>query len=213
MELKYFAHPTAIVDSGAEVGNFTSIWHFSHVEGGARIGENCNLGQNTYVGNNGIVGHACRLGNCVSIFSHVELEDFVFCGPFMCFTHIGYPRAAINRRNVFKRTLVQRGSTLGANCTILPGVIVGEGAFIAAGAVLTKSCKPWALMVGCPAKQVGWVSAYGEKISLGLLGSGNWVCPKTGDKYYLDGGDLVRVPGGIDILGYVLGERLSRTIG
>lgn len=205
-----FIHPTAIVDDGAQIGNYTSIWHFSHIEHTARIGENCNLGQNTYVGNNAVIGHACRLGNSVSVFSHVELEDFVFCAPFMVFTHIGYPRAAVNRHRVFEKTLIRTGSTLGANSTVVPGVIVGEGSFLAAGSVLTKSCKPWALMVGVPAKHVGWVSAFGDRIPLDLLGEGEWVCPHTYDIYHLKGSDLIRTPGPIDILNYKPGKKLER---
>lgn len=207
---KPFIHPTATVDEGAVIGAYTSVWHYSHVERTARIGENCNLGQNTYVGNNAVIGNACRIGNSVSVFSHVELGDFVFCAPFMVFTHIGFPRAAVNRRAVFERTVVKTGATLGANSTVVPGIVVGEGAFIAAGAVLTKSCKPWALMMGVPARHVGWVSAFGERIPLELAGSGEWTCSHTGDRYILEGEDLRRVPGNIDILKYVPGRKLER---
>lgn len=203
-------HSTAVVDEGAAIGEFTSIWHFSHVEAGAVIGENCNLGQNTYVGNNAVVGNGCRLGNSVSIFSHVELEDFVFCAPFMVFTHIAFPRACVNRRAIFEKTIVHTGATLGANSTVIPGVTVGSGAFLAAGATLTKSCKDWSLMVGTPARQIGWVSAYGERIPLPLTGKKKWTCEQTGDVYQLDGSILIREPGPSDILKYVPGQMLAR---
>lgn len=203
-------HPTAVVDPGARIGANTSIWHFSHVEGGAVIGENCNLGQNNYIGNNAVVGNACRLGNSVSVFSHVELQDFVFCAPFMVFTHISFPRAAVSRRAVFVKTLVKTGATLGANSTVIPGITVGMGAFLAAGATLTQSCEDWALMLGTPARQVGWVSAYGEKIPLPLNGRGQWRCERTGDLYILDGACLSRQAGSVDILKYIAGLSLSR---
>lgn len=210
MHSKYFVHETATVDDGAEIGDYSSIWHYSHIERTARVGENCNLGQNAYVGNKAIIGNACRIGNSVSVFSHVKLEDFVFCAPFMVFTHIGYPRAAVNRHSVFEETLIRTGASLGANCTVVPGVIVDVGAFVAAGSVLTKSCKAWALMVGVPARQVGWVSAFGEKIPLELSGSGQWQCPHTEDVYRLEGDLLHREPGVRDILKYVPGKKLER---
>ena len=203
-------HPTATVDEGAQIGAFTSIWHYSHVEAGARIGENNNLGQNVYVGQTGVIGNGCRIGNSVSIFSHVELQDFVFCAPFMVFTHISYPRAAVTRREVFVKTIVETGVTLGANATVVPGLIIGRGAFLAAGSTLTRDCKPWAFMLGTPARQIGWVSAYGDKIPLPLTGAGEWRCPQTGDVYTLSGDTLERVPGPTDILSYVPGRKLER---
>ena len=205
-----FVHPTAVVNEGAKVGKFTKVWYFSHVEAGASIGENSSLGQNTYVGNNAVVGNACRLGNSVSIFSHVELEDFVFCAPYMVFTHISFPRAAVDRHAVFKKTLVKTGATLGANSTVVPDVTCGVGTFLAAGATLTKSSKDWSLMVGSPARQVGWVSAFGEKIDLALSGAGEWHCKHTGDMYVLEGAHLIRHPGPKDILKYVPGQPLER---
>jgi UDP-2-acetamido-3-amino-2,3-dideoxy-glucuronate N-acetyltransferase len=206
-------HPTATVDPGAQIGDFTSIWHYVHVEPRAIIGENCNLGQNVYVGNDAIVGNGCRLGNSVSVFSHVELEDFVFCAPFMVFTHIAFPRAAVNRRSNFKRTLVKTGASLGANATVIPGVTVGRGAFLAAGSTLTSNAKDWAMLIGAPARQVSWVSAYGEKVPLPLEGQGEWNCIHTGDRYVLEGEDLVRFPAPVDILKYVKGVRLQRMVG
>ncbi len=207
---KYTAHATAIIDEGAQIGDFTSIWHFCHIESCAAVGENCNLGQNVYIGNDAKVGNACRIGNSVSIFSHVELSDFVFCGPFMVFTHISFPRAAVTRRNNFRKTIVKSGATLGANSTIVPNIIIGSGAFIAAGSTLTKNCKDWALMVGVPARQVGWVSAYGEKIPLPLVGQGEWKCAHTGDTYVLADHTLVRHPAGVDILQYHRGTKFLR---
>jgi UDP-2-acetamido-3-amino-2,3-dideoxy-glucuronate N-acetyltransferase len=205
-----FIDPTAVVEKGANVGNFTRIWFFSHVAPGAVIGENCSLGQNTYVERNAVVGNACRLGNSVSIFSHVELQDFVFCAPYMVFTHISFPRAAVNRHAVFKKTLVKTGTTLGANSTVVPDITCGMGTFLAAGSTLTKSSKDWSLMVGSPARHVGWVSAFGEKIDLPLSGQGEWRCKHTGDVYILNRGELTRHPGSRDLLKYVYGERLQR---
>jgi UDP-2-acetamido-3-amino-2,3-dideoxy-glucuronate N-acetyltransferase len=205
-----YIHPSAVVDAGAQLGAFSSVWHFSHVESHAVVGENCNLGQNVYVGNNAVVGNACRLGNSVSIFSHVELGDFVFCAPFMVFTHISFPRAAVNRRATFRKTIVKSGATLGANATVVPGVTIGIGAFLAAGSTLTKDCKDWALMLGSPARQIGWASAYGDKIPLPLTGQGEWACPHTGDLYVLEDTTLVRTPGPTDILRYHPGKKLER---
>ncbi len=193
-------HSTAVVEDGARIGKFTKIWYFSHVASGAIIGENCSLGQNTYVESNAIVGNACRLGNSVSVFSHVELEDFVFCEPHMVFPHI----------SVFRRTLVKTGTTLGANSTVVPDIICGTGTFLAAGSTLTKSSKDWSVMIGTPARQVGWVSAFGEKIDLPLAGDGEWRCSHTGDLYVLAGSDLTRQPGPNDILKYRPGVRLER---
>jgi len=208
----YFKHETAIVNENAVVGCYTKIWHFCHLDSGSRVGENCNLGQGVYIGQTGVVGNACRIGNNVSIFSNIILEDFVFCAPYMVFTHISFPRACITRKNNFAKTIVKKGATLGANSSITPGIIIGMGALIAAGATLTKSCPDWALMVGVPAKQVGWVSAYGEKISLPLVGQGEWVCINTGDKYILDNNSVRRIPGKIDILEYKPGKKYERLV-
>ena len=203
-------HPTAIVDDVNKIGQYTSVWHFCHVEAGAVVGENCNLGQNVYVGNNAVVGNGCRLGNSVSVFSHVELEDFVFCAPFMVFTHISFPRAAVNRRESFRKTIVKTGTSLGANSTVVPGITIGMGTFLAAGSTLTKDSKDWSMMLGSPAREVGWASAYGEKIPLPLVGEGEWTCPHTGDLYVLNDSTMVRRPGPLDILKYVPGQRLER---
>lgn len=203
-------HPSATVDAGATIGDHTSIWHYCHIESTATVGENCNLGQNVYVGANAIVGNACRLGNSVGIFSHIELGDFVFCAPFMVFTHIAFPRAAVSRRKNFAKTYVGTGTTLGSNSTIVPNISIGMGTFLAAGSTLTRSTKNWAFMVGVPARHVGWVSAYGEKIPLPLDGCGRWICPHTGDCYTLVGTILTREPGPVDILQYTLGSKLER---
>jgi len=206
-------HPTATVDEGARIGAFTSVWHYAHVEAGAIIGENCNLGQNVYVGNHAVVGHGCRLGNSVSVFSHVELGDFVFCAPFMVFTHIAFPRAAVNRRAAFEKTIVGNGASLGANSTVVPGIRIGEGTFVAAGSTLTRDSKAWSLMLGTPARHVAWVSAFGERIALPVEGSGEWTCPHTQDRYVLDGDLLTRWSGEHDILHYVAGKKLERIVG
>ncbi|WP_337587203.1 acyltransferase [Janthinobacterium fluminis] len=203
-------HPTATVDAGAKIGAHTAVWHYAHVEAGAVIGEHCNLGQNVYVGNQTVIGHGCRLGNSVAVFSHVELGNFVFCAPFMVFTHIAFPRACVSRRANFEKTIVKDGVSLGANATVVPGITIGTGTFLAAGSTLTRDSKDWALMVGAPARQLGWVSAYGEKIPLPLSGEGEWHCPHTGDAYHLCGSELRRQPGPRDILHYTPGGRFER---
>lgn len=203
-------HPSSIVDKGAIVGDFTKIWHFCHVEPRAKIGENNNLGQNVYVGNDAVIGNACRIGNSVSIFANVILEDFVFCAPFMVFTHVYYPRAGVTRRDVFTKTYVRTGATIGANATVVPGIDIGRGAFVAAGALVTTNCPEWALMIGSPARHVGWVSAYGDKIPLPLEGEGEWRCKATGDLYRLRGKTMQREAGEIDLLTYVPGRPLER---
>lgn len=208
-----YIHPSSVIDEGAIVGSYTNIWHFCHVERGAIIGENNNLGQNVYIGNGGVVGNACRIGNSVSVFANVILEDFVFCAPFMVFTHVYYPRAAITRRDVFTKTYVRTGATIGANATVVPGVDIGKGAFIAAGAVVTTDCLEWSLMVGSPARHVGWVSAYGDKIPLPLEGEGSWRCEATGDVYCLQGVKMRREAGEIDLLKYIPGRPLERILG
>jgi UDP-2-acetamido-3-amino-2,3-dideoxy-glucuronate N-acetyltransferase len=206
-------HPSSVVDEGAVVGDFTKIWHYCHVEPRAVIGENNNIGQNAYIGNHAVVGNGCRIGNSVSVFSHIILEDFVFCAPFMVFTHVFYPRAAVTRRDVFTKTHVRTGATIGANATVVPGVDIGRGAFVGAGAVVTADCPDWALMIGSPARHVGWISAYGDKIPLPLEGEGEWACEATGDVYRLEGKALTRHPGEVDILQYIPGQPLSRLPG
>lgn len=187
-----FIHPTAIVDEGAELGAGTRVWHFVHVCGGARIGEGVSLGQGVFVGNRVIVGDRCKVQNNVSLYDNVTLEEGVFCGPSMVFTNVYNPRALVERKDEYRDTLVRKGATLGANCTIVCGVTIGAFAFVAAGAVVTADVKPYALMAGVPAKQLGWMSEFGERIPLPLEGEGTFTCPHTGTSYVLEGVDLRR---------------------
>ena len=180
-------HPTAIVDAGATVGAGTRIWHWVHVCGAAVIGERCSLGQNVFVGNRVRIGHNVKIQNSVSVYDNVTLEDDVFCGPSMVFTNVINPRSAVSRKDEYLDTVVRRGATLGANCTVVCGVTVGEHAFVGAGAVVTKDVPDFALVVGVPAHQVGWMSAHGERMPLPLAGSGSWTCPSSGIQYALDG--------------------------
>lgn len=183
-------HPSAIVDDGAQLGEGTRVWHFVHVCGGARIGRGCSLGQNVFVGNDVVIGDNVKIQNNVSVYDAVTLEDDVFCGPSMVFTNVHNPRSAVTRKDEYRRTLVQRGATLGANCTIVCGSTVGAYAFVGAGAVVTKDVKPFALMAGVPARQIGWMSRHGERLQLPLRGQGEATCPHTGDRYRLDGDQL-----------------------
>ena len=188
MSVGWTAHPSAIVDDGATVGDGTRIWHFVHVSPGARIGERCSLGQNVYVGNDVSIGHNVKIQNNVSVYDAVTLEDDVFCGPSMVFTNVYNPRSAVTRKNEYRRTLVKRGATLGANCTIVCGSTIGEYAFVGAGAVINRDVPAFALMVGVPARQVGWMSRFGERLPLPLKGDAEATCPHTGERYRLDGG-------------------------
>ena len=185
-----FIHETALVDKGARIGSNTNIWHWVHICGGAVIGKNCSFGQNVFVGNKVKIGNNVRVQNNVSIYDNVYLEDFVFCGPSMVFTNVYNPRSAFLRKKEFKKTIAKKGVTFGANTTIICGITIGEHAFIAAGAVVNKDVKPFALMAGVPAKQIGWMSIYGERIDLSLEGEGSWQCKNTGDIYLLDGNKL-----------------------
>jgi UDP-2-acetamido-3-amino-2,3-dideoxy-glucuronate N-acetyltransferase len=180
-------HPSAIVDQGAQIGEGSRVWHFVHVCAGARIGKDVSLGQNVFVGNKVVIGDHCKIQNNVSVYDNVTLEEGVFCGPSMVFTNVYNPRSLIERKNEYRNTLVKKGVTLGANCTIICGTTIGEYAFVAAGAVVNKDVKPFALMVGVPAKQIGWMSQYGEQIPLPTQGTGNFTCPHTGDNYKLRG--------------------------
>lgn len=183
-------HPSAIVDPGAKIGDGSRVWHFCHVSAGARIGRNVSLGQNCFVAGRAVVGDGCKIQNNVSIYDGVTLEQDVFCGPSVVFTNVANPRAAISRRGEYRPTLVKTGATLGANCTILCGITIGRHAFIGAGAVVLAEVPDHALMVGVPARQVGWMSCYGEQIPLPLEGSGVARCPHTGDTYRLEGGAM-----------------------
>lgn len=184
----YFKHESAIIDNGAKIGKGSRIWHFVHICGGAVIGEKCSLGQNVFVGNKVTIGNNCKIQNNVSVYDNVYLEDDVFCGPSMVFTNVINPRSAIERKDEYKSTLVKRGATIGANATIICGVTLGEYSFIAAGAVVNRDVKPFALVAGVPAKQIGWMSKFGEQIELPLQGSGSVDCPHTSDKYILKDG-------------------------
>ena len=178
----YFVHPTAVVDEGAQIGAGTHIWHFSHIMPTARIGEGCNLGQNVFVDNNTLIGNGVKIQNNVSVYNGVILEDYVFCGPSMVFTNVINPRSEIERKHEFKRTLVRRGATIGANATIICGVTIGRYALIGAGAVMTTDAPDYALMIGVPARQVGWVSRHGHRLTE-QDAQGNWVCPQSGWRY------------------------------
>ena len=183
--MNYTKHDTAIVDAGATIGAGTRIWHWVHVSGGAKIGERCSLGQNVYVGNRVVIGNNVKIQNNVSVYDNVTLEDDVFCGPSMVFTNVYNPRSAVTRKDEYRDTMVKRGVTLGANCTIVCGVTIGEFAFIGAGAVVNKDVKPYALMVGVPAKQIGWMSEFGEQLKLPLSGNGEAKCVHTATVYTL----------------------------
>ena len=183
-------HPSAIVDDGAQIGAGSRIWHFVHVCGGARIGAGVSLGQNVFVGNKVTIGDHCKVQNNVSVYDNVTLEEGVFCGPSMVFTNVYNPRSLIERKNEYRNTLVKKGATLGANCTIVCGVTIGEYAFIGAGAVVNKDVPAYALMVGVPAKQIGWMSEFGEQLDLPLRGSAQTTCPHTGRTYVLQNGQL-----------------------
>lgn len=178
-------HPSAIVDAGATIGDGSRIWHFTHICAGARIGGGCSFGQNVFVGNRVIIGNNVKIQNNVSVYDNVTLEDDVFCGPSMVFTNVYNPRAAISRKDEYRNTLVRRGATLGANCTVICGTTLGVYAFIAAGAVVNRDVADYALMAGVPARQIGWMSRYGEQLALPLRGSASATCAHTGARYEL----------------------------
>ena len=186
----YYQHPSAIVDEGAQIGEGSRVWHFVHVCGGARIGEGVSLGQNVFVGNKVVIGDRCKIQNNVSVYDNVTLEEGVFCGPSMVFTNVYNPRSLIERKDQYRDTVVRRGATLGANCTIVCGITIGEFAFVGAGAVVNKDVPAYALMVGVPARQIGWMSEFGEQLTLPVKGDGEAMCPQTGDRYVLRNGTL-----------------------
>lgn len=192
--MNYSVHPSAIVDEGAQIGEGSRVWHWVHVCGGAKIGKGVSLGQNVFVGNKVIIGDKCKIQNNVSVYDNVTLEEGVFCGPSMVFTNVYNPRSLIERKNEYRYTLVKKGATLGANCTIVCGATVGEYAFIGAGAVVNKDVPAYALMVGVPARQIGWMSEYGEQLNLPLEGNAQSICQHTGDLYILIGTALKRSP-------------------
>ena len=180
-----FIHETSFIDDDVTIGIGTKIWHFSHVLNGCEIGKNCSFGQNVVVGPNVDIGNHVKIQNNVSVYEGVTLEDGVFCGPSCVFTNVHNPRSKIVRKNEYRKTLVQKGVTLGANCTIVCGVTLGKFSFIGAGAVISKDVPNYALMVGVPAKQVGWMSEYGEKLDLPLKGNAETICKHTNQKYKL----------------------------
>ncbi|MBL4774431.1 MAG: N-acetyltransferase [Mariprofundus sp.] len=183
-------HETAIIDAGAVIDDGTRVWHWVHVCGGAKIGSNCSLGQNVFVGNRVVIGNNVKIQNNVSIYDNVTLEDDVFCGPSMVFTNVYNPRSAVSRKNEYRDTLIKQGATLGANCTIVCGITIGRFAFVGAGAVVNKDVPDYALMVGVAARQIGWMSEFGEQLDLPLSGDVEAVCGQTGVRYKLQGREV-----------------------
>jgi UDP-2-acetamido-3-amino-2,3-dideoxy-glucuronate N-acetyltransferase len=186
----FFAHPSTIIDDGAQIGQKTKIWHFCHVMPKAVIGSNCNIGQNVYIDNNVSIGNGVKIQNNVSVYANVIVEDDCFLGPSMVFTNVINPRAFVERKSEFKTTVVKKGSSIGANATIICGITIGQYAFIGAGAVVVKDIPDFALVVGNPTKQIGWMSEYGEQIPLPLTGEGRYTCPYTGQHYTLHNDNL-----------------------
>ena len=191
--MTYTAHPSAIVDDGAQIGAGSQVWHWVHVSAGAKIGAACSLGQNVYVGNDVLIGNNVKIQNNVSVYDGVTLEDDVFCGPSMVFTNVYNPRSAVVRKAEYRRTLVKRGATIGANVTIVCGVTLGEYAFVAAGAVVTCDVKAYSLVAGVPARAIGWMSQHGERLVLPDSGDGEAACPATGTRYVLRNDTLIRM--------------------
>jgi UDP-2-acetamido-3-amino-2,3-dideoxy-glucuronate N-acetyltransferase len=183
-------HSSAIIDDGAQIGEDSRVWHFVHVCAGARIGRGVSLGQNVFIGNKVSIGDKCKIQNNVSVYDNVTLEDGVFCGPSMVFTNVYNPRSLIERKSEYRDTLVKKGATLGANCTVVCGTTIGEYAFVGAGAVVNKDVPAYALMVGVPAKQIGWMSEFGEQLALPLSGNEKVKCQHTNDVYVLIGSTL-----------------------
>lgn len=190
--MAFYQHGSAIVDEGAQIGDDSRVWHFVHVCSGAKIGKGVSLGQNVFVGNKVTIGDKCKIQNNVSVYDNVHLEEGVFCGPSMVFTNVYNPRSLIERKDEYRDTLVKRGATLGANCTIVCGVTIGEHAFVGAGAVVNKDIPDYAMVVGVPGKQIGWMSEYGEKLDLPVTGSAEALCPHTQDKYVLNNGVVTK---------------------
>lgn len=190
----YQVHDTALVDDGATIGAGTRIWHWVHVCGGAVIGRDCSLGQNVFVGNRVSIGDNCKIQNNVSVYDNVTLEEGVFCGPSMVFTNVYNPRSEISRKDEYRDTLVRRGATLGANCTIVCGVTVGRYAFVGAGAVVNRNVPDFALVVGVPGRQVGWMSRFGEQLDIGVGADGEAVCSQSGERYRVRAGRCELLP-------------------
>lgn len=182
--MSYFSHETAVIDEGCQIGEGTKIWHFSHVMPNCKIGEKCNIGQNVVISPDVVLGNNVKVQNNVSIYTGVICEDDVFLGPSMVFTNVINPRSAINRRDAYLKTVVKKGASIGANATIVCGHDIGEYAFIGAGAVVTKTIPPFALVVGNPAKQIGWISEYGHRLNFDE--NNEAICPESGDAYILE---------------------------
>jgi UDP-2-acetamido-3-amino-2,3-dideoxy-glucuronate N-acetyltransferase len=189
--MDYKVHETAIIDDGAKIGTGSRIWQWVHVCAGAKIGSDVSLGQNVFVGNKVIIGNKCKIQNNVSVYDNVYLDEGVFCGPSMVFTNVYNPRSLIERKDEYQDTFVKKGATLGANCTIVCGITVGKFAFIGAGAVVNKNVPDYALMVGVPSKQIGWMSEHGEKLDLPVLGNAQTTCKHTGQQYQLKNDQLI----------------------
>jgi len=189
----FSVHQTAVIDNGAQIGEGTRIWHWTHVCAKAVVGKNCSLGQNVFVGNKTVIGNNVKIQNNVSIYDSVILEDDVFCGPSMVFTNVYNPRSEVTRKDEYRGTLVKKGVTLGANCTIVCGVTIGKYAFVGAGAVINRDVPAYALMVGVPARQIGWMSELGERIPLPLDGYGDHTCSSSKTVYQLSGKTMITV--------------------
>ena len=187
MNSGYRHHPTAVIDEGAEIGPGSNIWHFSHVCSGAKIGSNVTVGQNVYIGSKAVIGDGCKVQNNVSVYDNVTLEEGVFCGPSVVFTNVINPRAFIERKTEYMPTLVRKGATLGANCTIVCGVSIGEYALVGAGAVVTRDVAAFSLVAGSPARPIGWVSKGGHRLNLPVSGQAEATCEATGERYLLSG--------------------------
>ncbi|MCF5725163.1 acyltransferase [Pseudomonas syringae] len=191
--MNYSVHSSAIVDAGAEIGDGSRVWHFVHVCSGARIGKGVSLGQNVFVGNKVVIGDSCKIQNNVSVYDNVTLEEGVFCGPSMVFTNVYNPRSLIERKDQYLDTLVKKGATLGANCTVVCGVTIGEFAFVGAGSVVNRDVPAYALIVGVPGKQIGWMSEFGERLDLPVTGLSEALCEHTGSRYVLQGNTLEKI--------------------
>lgn len=191
MNKKFFAHETVVIDEGAVIGEGTSIWHFSHLMKDCKIGNHCNIGQNVFIGNDVVLGNNVKVQNNVSLYSGVVCEDDVFLGPACAFTNVINPRSAVSRKKEFKKTIIKKGATIGANATIICGIVINEFAFIGAGAVVTKNVSAYALVVGNSAKQIGWMSEYGSKLQFNKEGFA--ICDETGEKYQLKGNVVTKL--------------------
>ena len=189
---KPYVHSSSIIDNNVRIGDGTRVWHWVHICENAQIGKGCSIGQNVFVGNKVTIGDNCKIQNNVSIYEGVTIEDDVFCGPSMVFTNVYNPRSMIDRKNEFRPTLVKSNATLGANCTIICGVTIGQSAFVGAGTLINRDVKPYALMVGVPGKQIGWMSESGDTIPLPIEGSGSYICPQSGSKYVLKDDSLIK---------------------